>query len=290
MIRAGKAEFPVRLMCRALHVNPSAYYGWESREGQRERKRQEEAAILEAIKESHTDSRGTYGRPRIARDLEDKGIDVGKHKLGRLMKENAIVGRPEKKWKATTDSKHNHPVAHNELNQEFVTDAPNKVWVGDITYCWTYQGWSYLATVIDLCGRRVVGWALDTHMRSELVEEALNMALLQREVQSGLIFHSDRGSQYAGGPFQKALENAGIISSMSRKGNCWDNAVAESFFATIKRELIDTVAWFSHQSLRAAVYEYIEVFYNRRRRHSANDYLAPVDYEKRCIKQLGVAA
>lgn len=290
MIRAGKAKFPVRLMCRALHVNPSSYYGWESREVNRDRKRQEEKIIVEAAKESHSASRGTYGRPRIAEDLKDEGIEVGKHRLGRLMRENDIVGRPKKKWKVTTDSKHKHPVAKNELQREFTVDAPNKVWVGDITYCWTYQGWSYLATVIDLCGRRVVGWALDTHMKSELVIKALEMALQHREVQQGLIFHSDRGSQYAGEPFQKALNDAGIISSMSKKGDCWDNAVAESFFATIKRELINTVSWFSHQSLRAAIYEYIEVFYNRKRRHSANNYLAPVDYENRCVKQLSEAA
>ena len=217
---------------------------------------------MQAAKKSNADSRGTYGRPRIARDLDKLGIKVGKHRPGRLMKENGIVGRPKKKWKVTTDSAHKHPVAPNKLNREFTVDAPNKVWVEDITYCWTYQGWSYPATGIDLCGRRVVGWAFDTHMRSELVLEALNMACRQREVQPGLIFHSDRGSQYAGKPFQKALGYAGIASSMSRKGDCWDNAVAESFFATIKRELIDTVAWFSHQSLRAAIYEYIEVFYN----------------------------
>lgn len=290
MIRAGRAEFPVRLMCRAVSVSPSSYYGWMSRETRRRRKAQEDDAIVQAAKKSHSDSRGTYGRPRIAEDLKDEGIKVGKHRLGRLMKENSIVGRPKKKWKATTDSKHKHPVAQNTLNRNFSIDVPNKVWVGDITYIWTYQGWSYLATVIDLCGRRVVGWAMDTHMRSGLVEDALKMALLQREVKPGLIFHSDRGSQYAGSSFQKILHDAGIISSMSRKGNCWDNAVAESFFSTIKRELIYTVAWFSHQILRAAVHEYIEVFYNRKRRHSANDYLAPVDYENRCFKLLGMAA
>lgn len=290
MIRAGKAIFPVRLMCRSLSVAPSSYYAWESREADRERKRNEERLIVEAARKSHAESRGTYGRPRIARDLKDEGVKVGKHRLGRLMKENAIVGCPKKKWKATTDSAHKQPVAENTLDRAFAVDEPNTAWVGDITYIWTYQGWSYLATVIDLYSRRVVGWALDTHMQTELVLNALNMALNQRDVKPGLIFHSDRGSQYASDSFQKALKDAGIVSSMSRKGNCWDNAVAESFFSSIKRELIYKASWFSHQSLRTAVYEYIEVFYNRKRRHSANDYLAPVDYENCCLQQKDVAA
>ena len=271
-------------------MSPSSYYAWEAREPIRELKRDKEKQIVEAARKYHADSRGTYGRPRIAKDLDAEGIKVGKHRLGRLMKENAIVGCPEKKWKVTTDSAHREPVAENILNREFTVDAPNKVWVGDITYVWTYQGWSYLATVIDLYSRRVVGWALETHMQSELILKALNNALNQRNVKPGLIFHSDRGSQYASSKFQKTLKDNGIVSSMSRKGNCWDNAVAESFFATIKREPIYKTSWFNHQCLRSAIYEYIEVFYNRKRRHSANNYLAPVDYENRCIRKKGMAA
>ena len=172
----------------------------------------------------------------------------------------------------------------------FGVNAPNKVWVGDITYVWTYRGWAYLATVIDLYGRRVIGWAVDDNMKTDLVERAFEMARLQRDVTPGLIFHSDRGSQYASHAFQQLLARYGVISSMSRKGNCWDNAVAESFFSTIKRELLNRAVWMDARAVRAAVYEYVEVFYNRKRRHSTNGNLSPVDYENLYFNNAAVAA
>jgi putative transposase len=206
------------------------------------------------------------------------------------MRENGIVGKPEPKWTVTTDSAHELPVAPNLLQRNFTVDAPDQVWVGDISYVWTYRSWTYLATVIDLYGRRVVGWALDDHMRADLVVSAFEMARQQRDLRPGLIFHSDRGSQYASEAFTKLLGKYGVRASMSRKGNCWDNAVAESFFATIKRELLTRAIWMNKQSVRAAIYEYIEVFYNRMRRHSTNGNLSPVEFERLYFNMSAVAA
>ncbi len=290
MIHAEKANFKVTVMCNALGITRSAYYAWGSREEARIAREKEDRRLVAQIQEFHKDSRGTYGSPRITDDLKDQGEGIGHNKVARLMRENGIVGRPKPKWKLTTDSNHNMPAAENLLDRKFKVDAPDKVWVGDITYVWTYRGWSYLATVIDLYARRVVGWALDTHMRSELVLKALEMAKGQRSVEPGLIFHSDRGSQYAGHAFQKALADSGIVSSMSRKGDCWDNAVAESFFATIKRELINRAIWIDNKALRAAVHEYIEVFYNRKRKHSTNCNLSPVNYERLYFNDAAMAA
>jgi transposase InsO family protein len=243
------------------------------------------------IRKYHRKSRGTYGSIRITKDLKDAGETVGHNKVAKIMKINGIAGKPLKKWIATTDSKHSMPIAPNLLAREFSVDFPDKVWVGDITYIWTYTGWTYLATVLDLCGRRVIGWAVDDHMTTELVQKAFDMAWSMRgDVKPGLIFHTDRGSQYTSDAFQKTLATHGVKSSMSRKGNCWDNAVAESFFATIKRELLNRSVWVNKTAVQAAVYEYIEVFYNRQRRHSANGFISPVDYETLCINKAAVAA
>ena len=246
--------------------------------------------MLERIKRVHKQSRGTYGSPRITFDLKEQGEIINRKRVARLMRENGIAGSPEPKWRVTTESNHNMPVAPNILKRDFTAEAPDQVWVGDITYIWTYRGWSYLATVIDLYSRRIVGWALEDNMRSELIEKALRMAIRQRSVEPGLIFHSDRGSQYAGKEYQKLLQDFGMITSMSRKGDCWDNAVAESFFATIKRELINRAAWINQKNLRMAVYEYIEVFYNRKRRHSTNGNLNPAEYERIYFNNAAAAA
>ena len=278
MIEAEKANFPIKLMCQVLKVSRSAWYAWRDRP-ESERK-QSDRQMIEKIRKVHQESRGTYGSPRITTDLREQGEIINRKRVARLMHENGIVGSPEPKWRVTTESNHNMPIAPNLLSRNFTADAPDQVWVGDITYIWTYRGWSYLATVIDLFSRRIVGWALEDNMRSGLVEKALNMAIKQRNVEPGLIFHSDRGSQYAGKDYQKLLQVYGIIPSMSRKGDCWDNAVAESFFATIKRELINRAVWINQKNLRMAVYEYIEVFYNRKRRHSTNGNLCPAEYER----------
>jgi len=200
-----------------------------------------------------------------------------------MMRENGITARPLKRFCKTTDSNHNLPVAPNLLERNFETDRPDLAWVGDITYIWTARGWTYLAVILDLFSRRVVGWALDDNMRSELVLKALEVAVGRRQVAPGLIFHSDRGSQYASQDYQKALAAAGITSSMSRKGDCWDNAVSESFFSTLKRELVSKRYWLNMKAARLAIHEYIEAFYNGRRKHSTNGNLSPVEYE-RCFK------
>jgi len=288
VIEAEKANFPIELMCQVLEISRSAWYAWKNRP--ESIRKQSDRLTLGKIRKVYKDSRGTYGSPRITTDLREQGEIVNRKRVARLMRENGIVGSPEPKWLVTTESNHDMPVAPNLLGRNFTVDAPDQVWVGDITYIWTYRGWSYLATVIDLFSRRIVGWALEDNMRSELVEKALKMAIRQRSVEPGLIFHSDRGSQYAGKDYQELLQNYGILPSMSRKGDCWDNAVAESFFATIKRELINRAVWINQKNLRMAVYEYVEVFYNRRRRHSTNGNLCPSEYESIYFNNAAVAA
>lgn len=288
MIQAEKARFPVAFMCRRLDVSRSAYYAWERKPVSN--KMQEDQRLLEKIEESHKASRQTYGSPRIADDLKDQGEIVGRHRIARIMRENGIIGMPKKKFRKTTDSNHTYPVAPNLLEREFDVECPDEAWVGDITYIWTSRGWVYLAVILDLCSRRVVGWSLDDNMRTELVLRALAMAKGHREVLPGLIFHSDQGSQYASDAYQRALGASGMVSSMSRRGDCWDNAVAESFFATCKRELIDRYFWINKKSVRMAVHEYIEVFYNRKRKHSTNGNLSPVDFERLYINCAAVAA
>jgi len=278
MIHSEQANFSVSWMCVVLGVARSAYYAWLKRPVSK--RAQEDARLLPRIEEHHKASRGTYGSTRITDDLKDEGETVGHNRVARIMKEHAIVGKPLKKFVVTTDSKHELEVAPNLLQREFEADAPNQVWVGDITYAWTWRGWAYLATVIDLFGRTVVGWELADHMSADLVVRAFEKACAVRDVKPGLIFHSDRGSQYASDAFKKVLEKHGAIASMSRKGDCWDNAVAESFFATIKRELLNRAIWMNLGCVRAAIHEYIEVFYNRKRRHSANGNISPAEYER----------
>ena len=288
MIRTEKATFPVSFMCRQLGVSSSGYYAWKRRPVSR--RRQEDQVLVDRIRVFHRRSRGTYGSPRIYDDFKDLGEPVGRHRIARLMRENGITARPLKRFCKTTDSNHDLPIAPNLLERNFEADRPNKVWVGDITYVWTGGGWTYLAVIVDLFSRRVVGWSLDDNMRTELVLKALETARGLRQVAPGLIFHSDRGSQYASGDYRKALDGAGILSSMSRKGDCLDNAVAESFFSTIKRELVRKCYWMNMKAARMAIHEYIEVFYNGRRKHSTNGNLSPVEYERRFKCQAAMAA
>ncbi len=288
MIRAEKANFPIAFMCRQLGLSSSGYYAWEKRP--ESKRKQEDAMLVEKIRDSHRSGRGEYGSPRIYDDLKEQGESVGRHRIARLMRENGITARPLKRFRKTTDSNHDLPVAPNLLERNFETDKPDAVWVADITYIWTARGWTYLAVIVDLFSRRVVGWSIDDNMRTELVLKALEMAKGQRDILPGLIFHSDRGSQYASMEYQKALSKAGINPSMSRKGNCWDNAVAESFFATIKRELVRKCYWLNLKAARMAIHEYIEVFYNRKRRHSTNGNISPVEYERRFTNQAAMAA
>lgn len=290
MIEALKAEFAVSLMCRWLGILRASYYSWCSHRESRDAKERRYQELLEKIKQLYKQSKDTYGSRRITEDLRDGGECVSRNKVAEIMRQANLKGLPKRRWKTTTDSNHALPVSPNLLVREFDVDAPDKVWVGDITYIRMGENWNYLATVIDLFNRQIVGWALEDHMRADLVIKAFEMAKRQRDIKPGLIFHSDRGSQYASVAFRKVLEGCGVVQSMSRKGNCWDNAVAESFFATIKRELLDREIWKDKQTLRSAVFEYIEVFYNRKRRHSKNGGLSPVDYEKICINYAAMAA
>jgi len=279
LIDAEKANFPVTLMCEQLDVTRGGYYAWKKR--QRSERTQQDEVLKAAIKTSHERSRGTYGSPRIVDDLKEQGFEVGRRRVARLMREEGLTGTPVRPYKRTTDSKHNDDVADNLLERDFAVDAPNKAWATDITYVRTWEGWMYLAVVIDLFSRRVVGWATAAHMRTELALDALSMALGRRVPDAGLLHHSDRGSQYTSGAYRDALQAEGIVCSMSKKGDCWDNAVVESFFATLKKELIHRRPWATVTSARAAIADYIEFFYNSRRKHSTLGYLSPAAYERK---------
>ena len=243
--------------------------------------------MSQEIKEIHQLSRQTYGSPRIHAALVAKGFQVGRQRVVRLMAKLGISARSKRKFKATTDSGHDLPIAKNVLDRDFTATEPDRAWVADITYIWTTEGWLYLAVIIDLFSRRVVGWSMAEHMRTELVLTALEAALGQRiPSQTGLVFHSDRGSQYASGDYRDALHKAGVTCSMSRRANCWDNAVAESFFGTLKIELIYPRIFSTRADswceafARTIIAEWIEVFYNRQRIHSTIGYLAPVQFEE----------
>lgn len=273
-------------MCEVLGVSPSAYYEWEREQQSQHARRDSE--LLELIRALFAQFRGRYGAPRIHGELAKAGVNVSRKRVARLMREAGIRAKGARKYKATTDSRHTLPVAPNLLEQQFTVEARNEVWVSDITYLWTRQGWMYLAVIIDLFSRRVVGWSLGDRMTADLVCSALDRAVEERKPGPGLIFHSDRGSQYASRPFRRRLWRYRMVQSMSRKGNCWDNAVAESFFATLKKELVRDYVFESRAAARSAVFEYIEVFYNRQRAHSLLNYATPTSFEA-CTENTNVA-
>ncbi len=276
-IEAEKALYPIRLLCRCLEVSRSGYYAWRKRPLSERAK--QDARLKVEISASHTASRRKYGSPRILRDLREQGHRVARKRVARLMRELGLEGRRKRRFRATTDSNHRFPVAPNLLKRNFDVAAPNTAWVTDITYLATLEGWLYLAVILDLFSRRVVGYAMSERIDRELVLEALREALENRSGTRGLIHHSDRGSQYASDDYRKALKDAGIMCSMSRRGNCWDNAVAESFFGTLKMELIYEFPLQTRSATRFAVADYIESFYNVRRRHSSLDYQSPLEFE-----------
>jgi transposase InsO family protein len=276
-IEAEKATFPIAFMCKHLSVSPSGFYAWRQRPPSAHELEDDE--LLAKIRAIHAESQGRYGSPRVHRELLAKGIHVSKHRVARLMRENGLRGRRRRKFRHTTDSNHAMPVAPNVLARDFTADAPNKVWVTDITYIPTREGWLYLAAILDLYSRKVVGWSMSERITRQLTLNALAMALRARAPAAGLVHHSDRGSQYASADYRAALVAAGIDCSMSRKGDCWDNAVAESFFATLKTELVHDEDWQTRAEARSAIFEYLEVFYNRRRRHSSIGYVSPEEFE-----------
>lgn len=277
-VREHTCEYTVEEMCAVLEVSRSGYYRWSKRK--KSVREEENERLLKQIKVIFELSKKTYGSPRIKSALPGNWITVGKNRVARLMQRNAIYAKTKKKFKVTTNSRHNRPVATNLLNQNFTVTVPNKVWVSDITYIWTDEGWLYLATVLDLYSRRIVGWSVKERLKDDLVIEAFEKACVNRNPQKGLIFHSDRGSQYASSEFRKKLSKREFLQSMSGAGNCYDNACAESFFHTLKTELV----YFEHYKTRAeaktSLFEYIEMFYNRFRRHSTLGYKSPAQFEE----------
>ena len=280
-IRDHQGAFSVDLMCRTLEVGSSGYYAWLKRpESSRNR---ENRQLLMEIKAVHSKSRQTYGSPRIHAELNETGRACSKYRIARLMRQHGIVSKHKRKFRVTTNSSHSFPIAGNLLQRRFNVSRPGQCWVSDITYIPTREGWLYLAVTLDLFHRKVVGWAMDRWITRWLVMKALNMAIQNGSLKPGLIHHSDRGVQYACNDFQALLKVHGIECSMSRKGDCWDNAVAESFFHTLKVELIHGKIYDTRQQAKMAIFEYIEVFYNRQRRHSYLGYLSPEDFEKKNV-------
>ena len=278
-IEEHAGELPVARMCQVLKVSRSGYYDWLRRPKSKRQERQEH--LLEQIRQSHAENRQVYGAPRVHADLEEKGVKVCRNTVAKLMRKAGISSKVRRRFVVrTTDAKHEHPVASNALAGRFdAWEKPNRAWCCDITYVPTDQGFLYLAAVMDLCSRKIVGWAMADHLRAELCLDALGMALEQRRPGQGLLHHSDRGVQYACEVYQSLLEERGIECSMSGTGNCYDNAAMESFFGTLKTELVYHEHYPTHEQARRSIFEYIEVFYNRQRRHSALGYRSPVAFE-----------
>jgi transposase InsO family protein len=278
----GKVRGNVRRACELLKVSRSAYYAHTLAQAAGGTVRQrEDAELTEKIVEVHEESNGTYGAPRVHADLAEAGHRHGRKRIARLMRQAGISGRTRRRWRKTTIPDPNAPGRADLIGRDFTVD-PAKIdtrWCGDITYIRTWQGWTYLATVIDIASRRVVGWAAAEHMRTDLVEQALRDAVARRRPAAGVIFHSDRGSQYTSAQYADVATELGVRLSIGRKGECWDNAVGESFFATIKNELLEHQPWPTHTACRDATFEYIEGWYNTRRRHSTLGYLSPAAYE-----------
>lgn len=276
-IRAHTGRFPVTLMCRALAVSSSGYYAWAARP--ESRRAAENRRLLMAIRVIHAESRRTYGSPRVHAALTAGGQRVGVTRVARLMRAGHLRAKTVPKWRATTDSAHAYPVAPNTLARQFAVTAPNRVWAGDITYLWTAEGWLYLAVVLDLYSRRVIAWGMGPRLTQDLASGALAMALAGRRPAAGVLHHTDRGSQYAATAYRDLLARHGLTASMSRRGNCWDNAVVESFFHTLKTKHVHHRRYTTRAEAQQDIFEWIEVFYNRVRRHSTLGYRSPAEFE-----------
>jgi transposase InsO family protein len=277
LVHAERDNYPVALSCRVLGVSRSGYYRWLKAEPST--RECDDAALKAHVKDIHREHKGRYGSPRIHRELKDRGHCVGRKRVARLMREEGLEGRRKRRFRRTTDSRHSHRVAPNLLERDFTAESANEVWVGDITYLPTTEGWLYLAVLLDLFSRRVVGWAMSDHIDTELALKALDMARETRQPREGLIHHTDRDVRYASDEYQEALTDMGAVPSMSRKADCWDNAVAESFFATIEKELLGDEPIRPRKSTRVAIANYIENYYNTKRRHSHIGYATPLEHE-----------
>ena len=274
-----KEQWPVCLLCETLEVSPAGYYAWRQRP--RSAGEQRHDTLLVEMRAIHAEVKARYGSPRVHAELAARGQDCCVNTVARVMQENGIAAKTARKFRCTTDSSHGLPVADNLLGRQFDPESPNESRVADITYIPTREGWLYLAAVEDLYSRRVVGWSMADHLESRLVVDALALAVQRRLPDEGLLAHSDRGSQYASEHYQRLLGKHGITCSMSRRADCWDNAPMESFFASLKKELVHGAGFATRAEARAAIVEYIEVFYNNKRRHSALGYLSPADYERK---------
>ncbi len=277
-IEHHKDVWPVTAMCEALGVSPQGFYTWRQRPTSAQQQRRD--VLLVHIRAAHAEVKQCYGSPRITRELQANGIDCCVNTVAKLMRDNDIRAKTVRKFRHTTDSNHPLPVADNVLDRQFDASAPNEKWVADITYIPTREGWLYLAAVEDLYSRMVVGWSMADHMQSRLVVDALDMAVHRRLPEEGLLAHSDRGGQYASDHYQRLLGKHGIECSMSERGQCWDNAPMESFFATLKKELVHHEDYATRAQARTSIVEYIEAFYNPRRRHSSLGYVSPAEYER----------
>lgn len=281
IIDTVKKAYPIALLCEVMEVSRSGYYLWKNRG--KSARQQEYEELAPVVQMAHKVSKGTYGARRIAEEVEAHGFSCGRAKAATLMKISNIAAKQKRKFKVTTDSKHSLPVAPNLLNREFDVKEPDQVYASDITYIWTSEGWLYLAVIIDLFSRQVVGWSMNSRMTTSLIMNALRMAIFRRQPATGLLFHSDRGSQYCSNDFQNMLKKHQMICSMSRKGNCWDNAVAESFFGSLKTERVFFSSYATRDAARKDIVDYIEMFYNSKRRHSYLGYMSPKEFEQKWL-------
>jgi putative transposase len=282
-IDAHRQDYPLTELCATLRVSHNGYRAWKGG-GCPNRKRLTDAQLLALIEAIDAEFKGAYGSPRMVRELHHRGFPAGKERVERLMRDNGIKARHKRRFKATTDSRHTLPVAPNLLERNFQTAAPNQVWTADLTYIWTDEGWLYLAIVLDLFNREVVGWPIKPNMTSDIVIDALSMACFRRKPAAGLIHHSDRGSQYASHAFQAQLKEYGMVCSMSGKGNCWDNAPTESFFNSLKNERVYGTRYNTRDEAKADLFDYIEPFYNRKRSHSTLGYVSPMKFMEAWIR------
>jgi transposase InsO family protein len=288
LVDAEKAHYPVEVLCSVLDVSRSGYYAWKRRPPSR--RARDDARLAAEIAATHARSGERYGSPRVHRALARQGVVVGRKRVERLMRENQLVGRSKRRFRRTTDSNHPNPIAPNVVARRFEPSGPNEVWAGDVTYVATDDGWAYLAVLLDLFSRRVIGWAMSRSNDTELAVCALTRAVRARgSVPAGLVHHTDRGGPYASHEYRQALAMHRMVPSMSRKGDCWDNAVAESFFATLRAELLDHVRHESPRAAETSIHNYIEGFYNVDRLHSYLDYVSPIEFELR-RQMIGSAA
>ena len=278
LIDRAKKDFPVQRLCQVLGVSQSGYFAWRARPPSR--RQREDLVLLAHVRSAFALSNGTYGSPRMACELRDQGLAVGRRRTARLMRDNGLRARQKRRFKRTTDSEHAWPIAPNLLDQDFSATRPNEKWGADISYVWTREGWLYLAVVVDFFSRRIIGWSVSDRLHRGLALAALRQALAIRLPKPGLICHSDRGSQYCSIDYQSELRRHGVHISMSGKGNCYDNAMVETFFKTLKSELVWRTVFFTRQAAEAAIGRYIDGFYNPVRRHSSLDFISPAAFER----------